>query len=877
MSEDITNPEIQRDYDQKSIRVMEGLEAVRKRPAMYIGDTSATGLHHLIYEVVDNAIDEAMAGYCDKIAVTLGADGSCSVRDNGRGIPIGPMEHADPKINGKPAVEVCMTVLHAGGKFDHDSYKVSGGLHGVGVSVVNALSEWLQVQVRQGGKTYEMSFARGATTNDLKVIGDTSSTGTRITFKPDAEIFPDCDFRYETLRNRLRELAYLNDKVEIQLVDEKTGQEDTFLFEDGLKAFVKHLNEGKEALHTNVIAIHAEDEEQKLVADIAMQWNDGYSENVSCFANNIRNIDGGTHLSGFRAALTRTLNAYARNNNLIKGNLVTTGEDFREGLTAIISVKVPDPQFEAQTKVRLMNADVETFVTQTVNQKLSAFLEENPGEAKKIVSKGVQAAQAREAARKARDLTRKSALDSGGMPSKLWDCQTKNRDESELFIVEGLSAGGSAKSGRDGGFQAILPLKGKILNVEKARIDKMLSHEEIQTLIRALGCGIGADEFDVDKRRYGKIIVMCDADVDGSHIRTLLLTFFFRHMRPLVEAGHIYVAQPPLYLLRKGKKSEWILNDAILHRKLRAWGLEGATLVIRDREALESLQPSNLDGDGNGRPADVQTPGSEPLEREIGGDQLEKLYQLMERYEHNGRILQRRGIHQRDLIVRHMDENGKLPSYRATVFRPDEPEPAEYFGYDDEEFERLLSEERVRYGEVEVIEASTGIRMANGSGTEHRIIRTDLTECRVLQEIIGELKEMGLSIEDYYAERAERDDGTLPPAKFLLRREEAPDVELNNLGDLVARVREIGGQGIEVRRFKGLGEMNGDQLWDTTMNPDHRGLLKVVISEDAEDLEQMAVDAEEANRIFSILMGDNVEARREFIESNATLVKNLDV
>ncbi len=838
-------------YDQSSIRVLEGIAAVRKRPAMYIGDTGTTGLHHLIYEVVDNAIDEAMAGYCTEIVVVLRADGSCSVTDNGRGIPVAPMEHSDPKINGKPAVEVCMTVLHAGGKFDRDSYKVSGGLHGVGVSVVNALSEWCRVQVRRGGKVHEMSFARGETSSPLKVIGEASDSGTRVVFKADPEIFPDCEFRYDTLRNRLRELAYLNDGVGIKLTDERSGQEDAFRFTDGLREYVTHLNEGKDALHKRIIPIRAEDAESRLVVDIAMQWNDGYTENVNCFANNIRNIDGGTHLSGFRAALTRTLNAYARKENLIKGNLATTGEDFREGITAVISVKVPEPQFEAQTKVRLMNPEVESFVTQTVNEQLSNFLEENPADAKRIVLKGIQAAQAREAARKARDLTRKSALDSGGMPGKLWDCKSKDVDSTELFLVEGASAGGSAKGGRDANFQAILPLKGKILNVEKARIDKMLGHEEIQTLIRALGCGIGAEDFDITKRRYGKVIIMCDADVDGSHIRTLLLTFLFRHMRPLIEGGHVYVAQPPLYLLSKGKKSEYVLNDGVLNRKLTQWGLDGTELLIR-------------------------VPGAE--ERVLAGEELEKLYGLLDKIEQQGRTLRRRGIDVRELLTHHADDAGRLPVYRALVYRPGERQALVYHGYSDREFQEFCARERETYGEVEVIEAgSSMLTGSNGSADKHRIVRSDLSECRLLEEILAALRARDLSMADYYAERIEQVDGTLPPARFILRRGEDNPTELDNLGQLVEEVRGLGSAGMEVRRFKGLGEMNADQLASTTMDPERRGLLRVVISSDNEDPEQIEVDAREADRIFSILMGDNVEARREFIETNAAHVKNLDV
>jgi DNA gyrase subunit B len=839
-------------YDEDSIRVLEGLEAVRKRPSMYIGDTGTTGLHHLVYEVVDNAIDEAMAGFCTHIVVRIGADGSCTVRDNGRGIPVGPMKHADPQINGKSALEVCMTILHAGGKFDRNSYKVSGGLHGVGVSVVNALSVWLEVQVRQNGKVHEMRFERGQTMAPLKIIGEDQGTGTRVKFLPDPEIFPDCEFRYETLRNRLRELAYLNDGVKIELIDDRSGAKDEFLFHDGLRAFVAHLNEGKEPIHKQVIPIRAEDEEQRLVAEIALQWNDGYSENISCFANNIRNIDGGAHLSGFRSALTRTLNAYAKRENLIKGNLNTTGEDFREGLTAVISVKVPEPQFEAQTKVRLMNPEVESFVTQTVNEQLTNFLEENPADAKKIVTKGIQAAQAREAARKARDLTRKSALDSGGMPSKLWDCQSKDRDNAELFIVEGLSAGGSAKGGRDSQFQAILPLKGKILNVEKARIDKMLSHEEIQTLIKALGTGIGTDDFDLENRRYGKIILMCDADIDGSHIRTLLLTFLFRHMRPLIETGHVYVAQPPLYQLSKGKKSEYVLDEGTLNRKLREMGIEDKKLEIR---------------------------GSNGESQQIASDQLRELYFLIEQIEATSRVLRRRGLDTRELLTRHMDESGRLPSQRAMVYRANEPQPEEHYFYSEAEFEEFCRQEREHFGEVDIYEIGTSLR-TGGTGSEsgHWIEVSDLNECRVLEEMVARLKAAGMSIGDYYEQRVEQIDGTLPPARFLLHREEgAEPIELDNLSELPVTIRELGMSGLQLKRFKGLGEMNANELWETTMDPGNRGLLKVVISSDTEDAEQIELDAREADRVFAILMGDNVEARREFIESNAVHVKNLDI
>jgi DNA gyrase subunit B len=743
-----------------------------------------------------------------------------------------------------------MTVLHAGGKFDRNSYKVSGGLHGVGVSVVNALSEWLRAQIRREGKVHEISFERGATTRELHVLGETESSGTRVKFKPDPEIFPDCEFKFETLRTRLRELAFLNDGVRIKLTDERSGQEEEFHYNDGLREFVKHMNQGKESLTRDVIPMRATDEEQRLVAEIAMQWNDGYSENVVCFANNIRNIDGGAHLSGFKSALTRTMNFYAKREGLFKGNLTITGDDFREGLTAVVSVKVPEPQFEAQTKVRLMNPEVETFVAQTINEQFANYLEENPADAKRIIQKGVQAAQAREAARKARDLTRKSALNSGGMPSKLWDCRAKDADAGELFIVEGASAGGSAKTGRDSAFQAILPIKGKILNVEKARIDKMLSHDEIKTLIVALGCGIGQDEFDVSKRRYGKIILMCDADVDGSHIRTLLLTFLFRHMRPLIDGGYVYVAQPPLFQLKKGKRQEYVLNEGILNRRLTQWGLDGTSLVL-------------VGGDDD--------------DREISGEELEELYRDLEKVETQGRILRRRGIDMEELIRRHRDEEGRLPTYRAVVYRPDETKPTEYFGYSDEEFEQLINEEQQHIGEVKVVEAGTGLSIGgNGDGPKHRIVRSDLSECPVLEATLAHLETYSLTMEDYFAERVEQVDGTLPPARFLLRRGDKT-IELDNLADLIEEVRNLGGGGVEVKRFKGLGEMNGEELWDTTMNPEKRGLLKVVVSDEADDPEQLDLDAQEANRIFAILMGDDVEARRTFIEENAEHVKNLDV
>ncbi len=819
-------------YDASNIKILGGLEAVRKRPDMYIGDRGVTGLHHLVYEVLDNSIDEALAGACDNITVRIQADGSCSIEDNGRGIPV--EMHKEARIS---ALEVVLTTLHAGGKFDSDSYKVAGGLHGVGVSVVNALSEWLEADVYRDGQHHHFECKRGKRVGPVTTIGTTSKRGTKITFMPDEEIFGDAAFSYDTLLKRIRELAYLNAGLKIAFRDDRVDKKDVFQFEEGLKAFIKHLNEGKNVLHNDVIYMAKDDPESRMSCEVALQYNDGYTDNVLVFANNIRNIDGGTHLSGFRTALTRTMNFYAKANNLLKEGQGTTGDDLREGLTAVVAVKLANPHFEAQTKVRLTNPEVGSFVETTVNEQLGHYLEEHPPEAKRILNKAIQAAAAREAARKARELTRrKGALSSTNLPGKLWDCASKEKITTEIFIVEGDSAGGSAKAGRDRNIQAILPLKGKILNVEKARLEKMLGHDEIRTMISALGTGIGADEFDVEKCRYGKIILMTDADVDGAHIRTLLLTFLFRQMPELFNRRMIYIAQPPLYEVRiKGRKrSEYVLTEHEMRRRMIARGLESTELTIR-----------NSGGDKAGAKAQKAEPDSG---RKVARDKLEELVKALADVERIVGVLNRRGIRFTDFIQQHYNGE-KLPRY---LIRHQGQE--EVF-YETADYERRLDE----------LGASRNGGKTNGD-EEPAVISEELHEVARIEQINHKLKaEFSLDLTDFLLQAEKTDSGESLPTKFVLTHGD-DTYEIASLGDICPAIRQIGGKGIEIKRFKGLGEMNAEQLWETTMNPSTRTLLHVRLD-----------DAGEADRLFSILMGDDVDKRRRFIQEHALEVQNLDV
>jgi len=828
------------EYSADKIKVLEGLEAVRKRPAMYIGSTGPSGLHHLVYEIVDNSIDEALAGYCDQVNVTVHIDGSVTVVDNGRGIPV------DRHTSGKSAAEVVLTVLHSGGKFDNDSYKVSGGLHGVGVSVVNALSETLELEIWRNGQVYQQAYGRGAPTADLAVTGTTKRRGTKVTFKPDHEIFETTTFSFDTLAQRLRELAFLNGGILITLDDERDGKSHKFHYEGGIVSFVQHLNKNKAAV--NEKPIYMRGEKDGIDAEIALQWNDGYVETIYAFANNINTHEGGTHLSGFRSALTRTVNAYATRNNLAKDlKESVTGDDIREGLTAVISVKIPHPQFEGQTKTKLGNTEVKGIVEAIVNDKLGAYLEENPSVARRIVGKAIDAARAREAARKARDLVRrKGALDGSTLPGKLADCQERDPAQSELYIVEGESAGGSAKQGRDRRFQAILPLKGKILNVEKARFDKMLGSDEIKTMIAALGCGIGSEDFDLSKLRYHRIIIMTDADVDGSHIRTLLLTFFYRQLPSVIEHGYVYIAQPPLFRVKRGKSETYIKDERDLESYLIKRATEARTLRLPSQgieitgAELERLlhraiayQKLLLMMARRGFPtAVVEALVTFGVDREVLSDRI-KLDGLARTVSTSTRTVSVQPDEEHNCFALHVeDRSNGYP--RHHVFGVDFATTAEY--------RTLLATRRDMpplTSEIIVSVQAETAGMAEPSGA-------DSTSA---------------------ADATQAESG-VEPREMVHRpaKDQSADVRLGSLDELVEYFLSAGKKGIAVNRYKGLGEMNPDQLWETTMNPEVRTLLQV-----------RAEDHTEADLMFTTLMGDQVEPRRKFIEDNALEVKNLDV
>ncbi len=805
-------------YDARTITVLEGTAAVRQRPAMYIGDTAARGLHHCVFEVVDNSIDEALAGYCSLIQVRLNSDGSVTVRDNGRGIPVDM--HATEH---KPALEVVMTTLHAGGKFDHKSYKVSGGLHGVGVSCVNALSEWMEVEVRRDGIVYHQRYEKGRVASGLEKIGQTKGTGTKVTFYPDDEIFPVIKFEWDILATRLRELAFLNQGVEILLAQEEPQREETFKFKGGLLEFVAHLNRNKNALHPKVVYFSKEKDDVSV--EIALQYTDAYSETTSCYVNNINTIEGGTHLSGFRSALTRTINAYAKNNKLIKDDSETmSGDDVREGLTAVISVKIPNPQFEGQTKTKLGNSEVQGVVESIVNDELGTFFEEHPTVARRIVEKGVLASRARVAARKARDLTRrKGALDGASLPGKLADCSERDPALCELYLVEGDSAGGSAKQGRNREFQAILPLRGKVLNVEKARLDKILNNNEIRTIITAIGAGIGEDEFEAAKVRYHKIIIMTDADVDGAHIRTLLLTFFYRQMPQLLEQGYIYLAQPPLYKITWKKRDEYVDSDAQLTRKLLELGSEDLTLEV------------------------VKTKQS------YGGKDLMALLESLAEMEQLAQGIQRKGIPFQEYLQQRHPQTGAYPKYRAAATNGGQT--SYHYVYTDEELTKLRETLEQQVGhQLEIFADNDQANHVQPGGFRWQ----EIYAVTQIAKLVTSLEKKGFSLEQY-------ESGDEPLYRLLDPDLPAP-VSVHSLRALLDTVRNWGRKGLSIQRYKGLGEMNPEQLYETTMNPDKRKLLKVVLE-----------DAVEADQIFTLLMGDKVEPRREFIQENALNFRNLDI
>ena len=819
-------------YDGSDITHLKGIEGIRTRPAMYIGDTGAPGLHHLVYEVVDNSIDEAVNGFASEVTVQINVDESISIVDNGRGIPVDAV-----KGDGRAALEVVLTEIHAGGKFNRESgYKVgTGGLHGVGITAVNALSSWLTAEIRRGGQTYVMDFEKGRRTSELRQLGRADDTGTRLTFLPDPTIFSETKFSLDTLTRRMRELAFLTPGIRITLRDERADRTETFHFEDGLVEFVKYLNRTQTPLTSDVFRVMAEQDD--VVVEVALQYNDGYTENVMAYANNIYNPDGGTHLSGFRSAVTRTMNNYAKGGNLFK-DVTPVGEDFREGLTAIVSVRVPDPKFTSQNKVKLTNGEVDAAVQTVVSEGFTKYLEENPPIAKKLIAKAVMAAEAREAARKSRDMVRrKGALTTGGLPEKLRDCRSRDLESTELYLVEGDSAGGSADTGRDSNIQAILPLRGKILNVEKAQLVKVLDNTEISNLFRGIGLSPAGieEEMDISKRRYGKIIVMTDADVDGSHIRTLLLTFLFRHMRDLVVGGHIYIAQPPLYRVIQRKQVRYVQTHQAMMSELISLGMNGTRLTVKADSTV------------------------------FTEENLQKIVDLAMQMEQPLELLERRGIDIRYLVRFTGDEKSRLPRYRVLY-----ADTEKWFMERDDADAFLLSLQPV-VPETPALPAAEGdepvaakpAAAEESANPREKIAQLiDLHEIKTLNEVFSQLKDYGFFVADYTPAGVRNAEPIYP---FVLERDDER-VPLTNLRDLLVELRQMGEKGLTLTRFKGLGEMNSEELWDTSMDPEKRTLLQVRME-----------DAAAADEIFRVLMGDAVEPRREFIEKHALDVKELDI
>ncbi|MFA5190954.1 MAG: DNA topoisomerase (ATP-hydrolyzing) subunit B [Verrucomicrobiia bacterium] len=816
-------------YDASKIDKLEGLEAVRKRPGMYIGDPDERGLHQCVWEVLDNSIDEHLAGYCSTIRATIHVDGSMTVQDNGRGIPV----DMHPKWK-MPAVELVLTNLHAGGKFGQGAYKYSGGLHGVGAKCVNALSEWFEVEISRDLKIYHMRFVRGKRGSPLEVIGKSKHTGTKITFKPDAEIFhATTSFKYDTLAARMRELAFLNPGLELILTDERDSKTETLYYKGGIPEFVKEINRAKEVIHAKPIVISRQKDD--VFVDVVVQYNDSYADNILCYANSISNTDGGTHLSGFRTALTRAINQYARANELVKEkDPPISGDDVREGLTAVVSVRLPNPRFESQTKVKLVNTEVEGLVSSCAYEGLMTFFEENPPTARKVVDKCLTAARARDAARKARDAVRKSALTGGGLPGKLADCSERDPALCELYLVEGDSAGGSARMGRDRKFQAILPLKGKIINVQKARIDKVLANDEIRTMITAIGAGIGEGEgegaFDIAKLRYHRIIIMTDADVDGSHIRTLLLTFFYRQMKQLIEKGHVFIAQPPLYKVKRRNREEYVDSTEKLDKMLIELGCEDVKLVrVKD-------------------------------EKELTGSQLQSLLETLVELDKLADAVKRRRVDIEAYLESRDSKTGELPQYAARIKNNGE-EHVEFLR-DDKALKKFNDDHEIEDAD-DTPETENGKTAA--ALTKPFVKTHEIYEGAEIAKLLATLEKKGIDVERYLPPPRDENPNAKPKPLFEVVEGENR-TPLFSVSEILPRVKENGKRGMTIQRYKGLGEMDPEQLWETTMDPVRRKLVKVEMP-----------DLAKAEEIFTICMGDEVEPRRHFIEENALNVRNLDV